>query len=432
MKTVYLGMSGDIIHPGIINIIKEAEKHGDVLVGLLTDSAIATHKRIPYLTYDQRKAVVENIKGVARVVAQEEWSYIPNLKKYKPDFIIHGDDWKTGPLSKIREEVYTLMAEQGGAVIEIPYTKGINSTAINEAQRSIGTTPDIRLKALRRLIEVKPVVRILEAHSGLSGLIIENLEISKDDGTHNFDGMWSSSLTDSTSKGKPDIEAVDLTTRLQDLTNILECTTKPIIFDGDTGGKQEHFVFTVRTLERNGVSAVIIEDKAGLKKNSLFGTDVNQELASVIEFCEKIRAGKRAQITRDFMIISRLESLIAGFPVSDALERARAYVKAGADGVMIHSKEKNGEDIREFCNVFHHEYANVPIILVPTTYNQFTEKELVSWGAKIIIYANHMLRSSYPAMLKTARVILENERSLEADSLCMPIKEILELIPGTK
>ncbi|MDR1596601.1 MAG: phosphoenolpyruvate mutase, partial [Treponema sp.] len=417
MKTVYLGMSGDIIHPGIVNIIQEAKKYGDVLVGLLTDSAIATHKRIPYLTYDQRKAVVENIKGVARVVAQEEWSYIPNLKKYKPEFIIHGDDWKTGPLSKQREEVYALMAEQGGTVIEIPYTRGINSTVVNEAQRSIGTTPDIRLRALRRLIEVKPVVRILEAHSGLSGLIIENLEISKDDGTHSFDGMWSSSLTDSTSKGKPDIEAVDLTTRLQDLTNILECTTKPIIFDGDTGGKQEHFVFTLRTLERNGVSAVIIEDKAGLKKNSLFGTEVNQELAPVIEFCEKISAGKRAQVTRDFMIIARLESLIAGFPVSDALERARAYVKAGADGVMIHSKEKNGEDIREFCNIFHKEYLNVPIILVPTTYNQFTEKELASWGAKIIIYANHMLRSSYPAMLKTARVILENERSLEADSL---------------
>jgi phosphoenolpyruvate phosphomutase len=432
MKTVYLGMSGDIIHPGIINIIREGKKYGDVLVGLLTDSAIAAHKRIPYLTFDQRKAVVENITGVARVVAQEEWSYIPNLKKYKPDFIIHGDDWKTGPLSRIREEVYAVMAEQGGTVIEIPYTQGINSTAISEAQRSIGTTPDIRLKALRRLIEVKPVVRILEAHSGLSGLIIENLEISKDDGTHSFDGMWSSSLTDSTSKGKPDIEAVDLTTRLQDLTNILECTTKPIIFDGDTGGKQEHFVFTVRTLERNGVSAVIIEDKAGLKKNSLFGTDVNQELAPIIEFCEKISAGKRAQVTRDFMIISRLESLIAGFPVSHALERARAYVKAGADGVMIHSKEKIGDDIREFCNVFHSEYSNVPIILVPTTYNQFTEKELASWGARIIIYANHMLRSSYPAMLKTARVILEHERSLEADSLCMPIKEILELIPGTK
>jgi phosphoenolpyruvate phosphomutase len=272
----------------------------------------------------------------------------------------------------------------------------------------------------------------MEAHSGISALIIENLEIGKDDGTHSFDGMWSSSLTDSTSKGKPDIEAVDLTTRLQDLTNILECTTKPIIFDGDTGGKQEHFVFTVRTLERNGVSAVIIEDKAGLKKNSLLGTEVHQELASIPDFCEKISAGKRAQVTRDFMIIARLESLIAGLPVSDALERARAYVKAGADGVMIHSKEKSGEDIKEFCQRFRGEFEHIPIVLVPTTYNRFTEKELASWGANIIIYANHLLRASYPAMVNAAQSILDNERSFEADQMCMPVKDILELIPGGK
>jgi phosphoenolpyruvate phosphomutase len=432
MKTVYLGMTGDIIHPGIINIIREAAKHGEVILGLLTDSAIASHKRLPFLAYDQRRAVAENIKGVARVVPQEEWSYVPNLKKYRPDFIIHGDDWKTGPLSKIREEVYALMAEQGGTVLEIPYTQGVNSTMLNEARRSLGTTPDIRLRTLRRLMEAKKIVRIMEAHSGLAGLIIEHLEILKDDGTHSFDGIWSSSLTDSVSKGKPDIEAVDLTTRMQDLTNILECTTKPIIFDGDTGGKPEHFVFTVRTLERNGVSAVIIEDKSGLKRNSLFGLEAQQELASVPEFCGKISAGKRAQVTRDFMIIARLESLIAGRSVSDALERAAAYVQAGADGVMIHSREKSGGDIREFCERFHAEYARVPIVLVPTTYNQYTEGELASWGATIVIYANHMLRSSYPAMERTARLILENERSLEADSLCMPIKDILELIPGAK
>jgi phosphoenolpyruvate phosphomutase len=401
-------------------------------VGLLTDTAIASHKRLPFLTYEQRKAVVENIKGVSRVVPQEDWSYIPNLKKYKPDIIIHGDDWKNGPLSKVREEAYEVMAALGGEVVEIPYTQGINSSAMNEAQRSIGTTPEIRMKALRRLIEAKPVIRIMEAHSGLSGLIVENMELLKEDGVHRFDGMWSSSLTDSASKGKPDIEAVDLTTRLQDLTNILECTTKPIIFDGDTGGKPEHFVFTVRTLERNGISAVIIEDKAGLKKNSLFGTEVTQDLASIPEFCEKISAGKKAQVTRDFMIIARLESLIAGFPVSLALERAAAYIKAGADGVMIHSKEKTGLDIKEFCAAFHRDYERIPIILAPTTYNQFTEKEFHSWGARIIIYANHMLRASYPAMKKAAELILENERSLEADSLCMPIKEILELIPGGK
>ena len=431
-QRIYLGLTGDIIHPGIINIINEGAKHGELIVGLLTDSAIVSHKRLPYLTYEQRKQVVENIKGVSEVVPQEDWSYIPNLKKLKPDFIIHGDDWKSGSLSKIRDEVIEVMKEWGGEVIEVPYTKGINSSALASNMHSIGTTPEIRMKTLRRLIEAKSVVRIMEAHSGLSGLIIENLEVQKDDGVHRYDGMWSSSLTDSTSKGKPDIEAVDLTTRLQSLTDILECTTKPIIFDGDTGGKTEHFVFTVRTLERNGVSAIIIEDKVGLKKNSLFGTEAKQELADVEDFCHKISEGKKAQVTKDFMIIARLESLIAGHSVDEALERAFAYVKAGADGVMIHSKEKHGKDIKEFCERFRKEYEKVPIVLVPTTYNQFTEKELAGWGANIIIYANHMLRASYPAMLKAAQTILEAERSLEVNDMCLSIKQILELIPGTK
>jgi phosphoenolpyruvate phosphomutase len=431
-RVVYLGMRGDIIHPGIINIIDEGAKRGSLLVGLLTDQAIANHKRLPYLTYEQRKFVVERIKGVERVVPQEEWSYVPNLRKYAPDVIIHGDDWRTGPLQKEREDVFSVMSELGGEVVEIPYTRGVNSGMLHNAIREVGTTPDVRLGMLRRLIENKNIVRIMEAHSGLSGLIIENLEVVKEDGTHSFDGMWSSSLTDSASKGKPDIEAVDLTTRLQSLTDILECTTKPIIFDGDTGGKPEHFVFTVRTLERNGVSAVIIEDKVGLKKNSLFGTDVKQELAEIDDFCEKIAAGKRAQVTRDFMIIARLESLIAGFPVEDALKRADAYVKAGADGVMIHSKTTSGEDIKAFCAQFREKHRHIPLVLVPTTYNAWTEKELGGWGANIIIYANHLLRASYPAMVNAAQSILEYERSLEADSFCMPIKQILGLIPGGK
>ena len=431
-KTVYLGITGDIIHPGIINIINEGTKHGELIIGLLTDSAIVSHKRMPYLTYDQRKQVVENIKGVSKVVPQEEWSYVPNLKKYKPDFMIHGDDWKTNMFSKIREECFEVMKEWGGQVIEIPYTQGINSTALAENAATIGTTPDIRRAALRRLLAAKPVVRILEAHSGLSGLIAEHAQVEKEDGIHQFDGMWSSSLTDSTSKGKPDIEAVDLTTRLQSLTDILECTTKPIIYDGDTGDIPEHFVFTVRTLERNGVSAVIIEDKKGLKKNSLFGTEAKQVLATEEEFCEKISAGKKAQVTKDFMIIARIEEIIAGYSVDEAIAKAFAAVRAGADGVMIHSKDKSGMDIKEFCQKFRAEYKNIPIVLVPTTYNQFTEKELGEWGANIIIYANHMLRASYPAMKKCAETILQAERSLEVNDMCMPIKEILELIPGTK
>ena len=431
-KKVYLGMVADIMHPGLTRIINEGARYGDVIIGLFTDKAVAEYKRLPYLTYEQRKEVVENIKGVSEVVAQDEWSYIPNLRRLKPDYIIHGDDWKLGMDMELREEVIKTMAEWGGQVIEIPYTKGINSSALVEEQKTIGTTPENRMKMLRRLIASKPVVRILEAHDGLCGLIIENVQVENGNKLETFDGMWSSSLTDSTSKGKPDIEAVDLTTRLQDLNNILECTTKPIIFDGDTGGKIEHFVFTVRTLERHGISAVIIEDKVGLKKNSLFGTDAVQTQDTIEGFCAKIKAGKNAQITKDFMVIARIESLIAGKSVEDALERAMAYVEVGADGIMIHSKNKSGADIKEFCLRFRKVHPIVPIVVVPTTYNHIYEKELQEWGVNIVIYANHMLRAAYPAMKKVAESILENERSLEANPLCMPIKEILELIHGTK
>jgi len=432
-KTVYLGMIGDIMHPGLINIINEGAKYGDVMIGLFTDKAIATHKRLPYLTYEQRKNVIENIKGVASIVPQDEWSYVPNLLKYKPDYIIHGDDWLYGPDKYIRDEVFKVMEKLGGEVIEIPYTKGISASALKEEIDSLGVTPQQRLASLRRLISAKPIVRILESHNGLTGLIAEHTSVEVNGQHREFDGMWASSLTDSTSKGKPDIEAVDLTTRLHDLNDTLEVTTKPVIYDGDTGGKLEHFVFTVRTLERLGISAVIIEDKVGLKQNSLFGTDAIQTQDTIEGFCNKIKAGKEAQITRDFMIISRCESLIAGKPVDDALERCHAYVEAGADGVMIHSKNKSGEDIKEFCQRFREKDDHTPIVAVPTTYNQFTEEELAEWGINVVIYANHMLRAAYPAMVKCAERILETSRSLEAsDEYCMPIKQILNLIPGTK
>lgn len=432
-KKVYLGMIGDIMHPGLINIITEGAKYGDLMIGLYTDKAIATHKRLPYLTYDQRKAVIEKIIGVKEVVPQDDWSYVPNLVKYKPNYIIHGDDWLYGPDKYLRDEVFKVMESLGGEVIEIPYTKGISASSLKEAIDSLGVTPQARLSSLRRLISAKPIVRILESHNGLTGLIAEHTSVEVNGQHREFDGMWASSLTDSTSKGKPDIEAVDLTTRLHDLNDALEVTTKPVIFDGDTGGKVEHFVFTVRTLERLGISAVIIEDKVGLKQNSLFGTDAVQTQDTIEGFCNKIKAGKEAQITRDFMVISRIESLIAGKPVEDALERAFAYVAAGADGVMIHSKNKDGMDIKEFCQRFREKDDHTPIVAVPTTYNQFTEEELAEWGINVVIYANHMLRSAYPAMVKCAESILTNSRSLEAsDQYCMPIKQILNLIPGTK
>ena len=431
-KKVYVGMSADIIHTGHLNILHEAQKYGRVTVGVLTDAAIASYKRLPYLTYEQRATIVSNLKGVEEVVPQTQLDYTENLLRLKPDYVVHGDDWKHGVQQKTREKIIETLAQWGGKVIDVPYTKGISSTMLNERLKEIGTTPDIRLKTLRRLINAKKIVRICESHSGLTGLIIENTHVMVNNIRHEFDGMWASSLTDSTSKGKPDIAAVDLTTRLHDLNDALEVTTKPIIFDGDTGGKMEHFAFTVRTLERLGISAIIIEDKVGLKKNSLFGTAVKQEQDTIEGFCAKIRTGKQAQITEDFMIIARIESLIAGKGIDDAMQRALAYIEAGADGIMIHSKEKSGEDIKQFCKALREKNASIPIVVVPTTYNHITEDELSSWGVNIVIYANHLLRAAYPAMVNCAKSILEHGRSLEANDLCMPIKEILELIPGTK
>lgn len=432
MKKVYIAMSADIIHPGHLNIIKKGAELGDVTVGLLTDKAIASYKRLPYLNYNQRKEVVENIKGVKKVIKQESLDYTQNLTKLKPHFVVHGDDWKEGIQKQTRDTVINTLKDWKGQLIDVPYSKGINSSLLNKKIKEIGVTPDVRRGLLRRLIESKEIVRILESHSGLTGLIVEKTRVALNNKFKEFDGMWSSSLTDSTSKGKPDIEAVDLTTRLQGINDMLETTTKPLIYDGDTGGKTEHFAFSVRTLERLGVSAIIIEDKKGLKKNSLFGTDIKQTQDSIKNFSNKIKVGKKSQVTTDFMIIARIESFILGKDIDDALKRSKAYVKSGADGIMIHSKEKTGKDIKSFCKRFRQHDSNTPIIVVPSTYNHIKESDFISWGANIVIYANHMLRASYPAMKKVAESILQNERSLECDELCMPIKEILTLIPGTK
>jgi phosphoenolpyruvate phosphomutase / 2-hydroxyethylphosphonate cytidylyltransferase len=428
-KKVYVAMSADLIHPGHLNIIEEARKYGDVLIGLLTDRAIASYKRLPYMTFDQRKKVIENIKGVAEVVPQETLDYVPNLEKYRPDFVVHGDDWKTGVQKEVRQKVINALAKWGGELIEPTYTPGVSSTELNIWIREMGTTPGIRLNMLRRLLESKDIVKVMEAHNGLTGLIVEKTSIKKENVTREFDAMWLSSLTDSTAKGKPDIGCVDLTSRMNTVSDILEVTTKPIIFDGDSGGLTEHFVFMVRTLEREGVSAVIIEDKVGLKKNSLFGTEVEQTQDSIENFCEKIRTGKKAQVTQNFMIFARIESLILNAGMDDAVKRAEAYVAAGADGIMIHSKEKSPDEILEFCRRYNEFNVKVPLVVVPSTYNSITETELKKAGVRIVIYANQLLRSAYPAMIKTAQTILENERAYEADKACMSIKEILTLIP---
>ena len=429
-KRVYVAMSADIIHPGHLNIIKEAAKLGDVTVGVLTDAAIASYKRLPYMDYEQRAAVVRALKGVAEVIPQEQLDYIPNLMKLKPDYVVHGTDWREGVQAKTRQRVIDTLSTWGGKLVEPEYTVGISSTQLNKAIREVGTTPDIRRRRLRRLLNAKPIVRVMEAHSGLSGLIVENTSVVKDNVKHEFDAMWLSSLTDSTLKGKPDNESVDITSRLRTVNDILEVTTKPIIYDGDSGGLPEHFVFLVRSLERLGVSAVIIEDKVGLKQNSLIETGNVQKQASVEDQCHKIKAGKQAQITDDFMIFARCESLITGAGEDDAIARCRAYIEAGADGIMIHSKAKTPDDVASFVKRFRSEVSpDKPIVVVPSTYVQITEEELASIGVNIVIYANQLLRAAYPAMKKCAERILECERAQEASAeLCMPIKDIISLI----
>jgi len=432
IKTVYVAMSADLVHPGHLNIINKASKLGNLIIGLLTDKAIASYKRVPVMEFNNRLQVISSLKGVKKVIKQDTHDYTPNLRKIKPDYVVHGDDWQHGVQSNVRSKVIKELKKWGGKLVEIPYTKGISSTKLISLYKEIGTTPDIRRKQLKRILSSKKLSRYLDIHNGLSGLIVENTKVEIKGKIEEFDGMWGSSLTNSTAKGKPDIEAVDFSERVQLLNEVLEVTTKPIIYDGDTGGKTEHFEFTVKTLERLGVSAIIIEDKIGLKKNSLLGTSVKQKQDSPVSFSRKIKAGKNAQATNEFMIFARIESLVLNKGIQDALSRAKKYINAGADGIMIHSRKKNPSEIFKFCKSYNKFKDRRPLVVVPSSYSQVTEDRLAKEGANIVIYANHLLRSVYPNMVYTAKSILQNKRAHQLEKKLLSIKNILELIPGTK
>lgn len=425
-------MSADLLHPGHINILKEASKLGDVIVGLLTDKAIASYKRLPYMTFDQRKEVVENVKSVSEVIVQDTLDYRPNLNKLKPDFVVHGDDWKEGVQIKTRKQVIETLEKWGGKLVEVPYTKGISSTQLNKCLAEIGTTVEIRRGRLRRLINAKPIINIIEAHNALSALIAEHTIVEKNSEKVSFDGVWSGSLNDSTIKGKPDIEAIDITSRLNNVHDIFEVTTKPLIFDADTGGLVEHFEFTIKSLERVGVSAVVITDRTGVKNNSISEYDIKQNQNSIENFTDKISRGKKAQLSEEFMIITKIDSLILESGVEDALLRASKYINAGADGIMIHSSRKEPDEIIEFITKFRAKDQNSPVLIVPNSFYSLTLEEYAEMGFNVVISSSHMLRSSYPAMLKVAKSILENGRSLEAETYCVPIEKILKIIPGAK
>ncbi len=428
MKTVYTCFCTDVIHEGHLNIINEAKKRGRVIVGCLSDEALIRYNKFPTISQEERVKLYRSIEGVEEVAIQTDMFYDDVITLIKPDYILHGDNWKEGPEKAIRDHVEELLKSYGGELVDIPYTYNEKVKKIDLQLREKLAMPEYRRKRLRQLLQMTPIVKVMEAHSGLTGLIVEKTVVEHEGKLDQFDAMWVSSLCDSTAKGKPDIELVDMTSRFRTIDDIMEVTTKPIIFDGDTGGLAEHFVYTVRSLERMGVSAVIIEDKKGLKKNSLFGTEVEQTQASVEEMCNKISAGKQAQLTDDFMIIARIESLILEKGMEDALERANAFVKAGADGIMIHSRKKDPAEILEFCDKFRAEDRDTPIVVVPSSFNEITEEELAEHGVNIVIYANQLTRSAFPAMQQTAVDILKYHRAKEADDRLMPIKEIITLI----
>ena len=431
-KTVYIALSVDVLHHGHINLINHAKKYGKVIAGLLTDSAISSQKRLPLLNFSQRKKILENISGISKVVAQSEWEYSKNILKIKPNYMVHGDDWKFGNDKNLRNGTIKALKKIGGKLIEIPHTKNISSHSLKERMYMESTIPSNRQAILKRLLEAKSICRFLEAHSPLSAIIAEQVYYKNKNGKKiEFDGFWSSSLTDSTLKGKPDIEVLDINQRLTNINDIFDVTTKPLIIDIDTGGKIEHLEINLKTIERSGASAVIMEDKKGLKKNSLFGNTVKQEQESINEFSKKISSGKKATNNK-LMIIARIESLILGKPLNDAILRAKKYVEAGADGIMIHSKDKNPKKILKFAEIFRKKFADVPLVAVPSSYNSVKDKQLEDAGFNIVIYANHMLRASYPAMQKVALEILKNGRTYESEKSIMSISNILELIPGTK
>lgn len=428
-KVVYISMSTDIIHGGHISIIEKAAQLGNVVVGVLTDEAVASFKRYPLLNYEERVKIISQLKGVSRVVKQETISYKGILANLKPDIVVHGDDWKTNNLKPVREECIEILNTYGGELVEFPYSDNVDYKKLDAYFREQASLPDIRRARLKKQIGMKGLVTAIEAHSGLTGLIAENTVVYKNGEAHQFDAMWISSLCDSTAKGKPDIELVDMTSRFRTIDDIMEVTTKPIIFDGDTGGLTEHFVYTVRTLERMGVSMIIIEDKTGLKKNSLFGTEVEQTQDSIENFSAKIRAGKKAQKTGDFMICARIESLILERGMEDALNRAFAFTEAGADAIMIHSRKKDPSEIFEFVDRFRAKDLTTPLVVVPTSFNDVTEEEFKACGVNVVIYANQLTRTGFPAMQNAARMILEHHRAKECDDICMPFKEIISLIP---
>ena len=429
-KTVYVPLAVDLLHSVHISILKKAKRYGKVIVGLMTDKAISEYKQLPILDYNERFKILSGVKFIDEIVEQKNWDYSENIKKYKPDYFIHGDDWKKGIQKNQRKKVIKTLKRYRGKLIEISFSKNISSSEIKEKIINYVSNSNNKVSRLKQMMKAKNLVKILESHNSLTGLIIENLKIKKKKINVEFDGMWSSSLTDSATKGLPDNSSLSFSARISSLNDMMDVTTKPLVFDADNGGQLEHLPYLVRSLERSGVSAIIMEDKVGLKKNSLFKNQSGTKQDKPEHFAKKIKIISNSRKNKDFMVIARIESFILGKGLKDALKRAEIYSKAGANAILIHSKETTPKEIFSFAREFRKSKNFIPLVSVPSTYSKTYEKDLIKNGFKLVIYANQLLRAAYPAMLNTAKDILVNSRSFDAEksNKIIPISEIISLV----
>ena len=428
MPRGYVDMVGDLFHIGHLRQIQQAQQLGyEVVVGVHSDEDVASYKRLPIMTMSERVTIVSEMPNVLKVIPSAPLRITQEfIEEHKIDMVFHGHEAEEDYLY---DHMYGI-PKSIGKFTRTARTPEISTTALIERVVSRESSAAwSRVSTLRDLLNTRGkhrALRIMEAHNGLSGLVVEHASA----GGKSFDGMWSSSLTASVSKGKPDIEVVDTTARLQLVRDTMEVTGKPMVYDGDTGGAPEILAFTVRSLEDLGVSACIIEDKTGLKQNSLFGTDAVQVLENIDMFCAKIKAAAAARSNRKFMVIARIEALIAGLGEKEALKRAKAYIVAGADAIMIHSKESTFDEVRSFLRAYAKFSIKVPVVAVPTSYFHVTEKELFDEGVSICIYANHMLRASYPSMTTVAESILHHGTAAACHPSLMSVKKIITLLPN--
>ncbi len=405
-KTVYVGMSADLVHPGHINLLREAASLGRVTVGLLTDRAISSYKRMPFLTFEQRRAVIEHIAFVTAVVPQDTLDYTDNLRLLRPDFVVHGDDWRNGVQAQTRRRVLDVLREWGGTLVEPPYTEGISSTALRMAAMDIGFAPGVRQRRLRRMLDCKPLVRVMQAHDGLSAHIVDRLEETTQGAPREYDAIWVDSLAGAPIRGKPDPLPFDLSSRLVTLHEILDATTKPLICNAGGAGHAAGVTAAVRTLERIGVSAIVIDTEVTDRRAVPAMAASAPPQDDMAAFIREIAAARDARVTPDFMIIARINDRTRDCGADRMMARAAAGVDAGADAVMCDSDPVNPDGIFDLCRRYRRLMNGHPLLVGLSGTEGLQEHDLASAGASMVVYTDTLLRAAREAMISAASQVL--------------------------